>query len=82
MSALFTPHPNVRKIGNGFVVTGHVERDGGYSEFPEEYFPDLQALDMAISERLSDTESRAASIEAPEPGATSFGPFWRLGGMS
>lgn len=56
----------VRRIDNGYVVTGNVEKFGVAEYFPEEYFKDLSELDMAISTRLADAEAMASKIERPE----------------
>ena len=65
-----------RQIGNGFILTGHVQSDNGGAEALEEtFYPSLAALDAGISDVLSTAEQVAEGIKAAEvfmPRFTSF----------
>jgi hypothetical protein len=74
MAAKHTIHLKVRRIDNGYIVTGSVEKGGGSEDFPEEFYASLADLDMAISERLAGAEKMAAEIKEPEP--ATIGASW------
>lgn len=72
-----TIHLKVRRIDNGYIVTGRVENRIGSAKFPESFVPSLAALDMAVSERFAGAEVLVDEIKRPEP-AESYSSMWSL----
>lgn len=59
-----------RRIGNGFILTGHIEANGGHKKIDETFYPDMPSLDVGLTAILSTAEQVAESIK----GSTSAYP--------
>lgn len=68
MAKKYAVEIKARKIGNGFLLTGHVQSEnGGHKELEETFYPSLPALDAGISDVLSTAEQVAEAIKAQSP---------------
>jgi len=69
MSKKYAVELKARRIGNGFILTGHIEANGGHEKLDETFYPDMASLDGGLTAILSTAEQVADGIKASSAAA-------------